>query len=88
MVQTAFLLEKIVLELGKAAKLAFGREVCRAKLHSSSAAYVGPSGPWTLQRVHTQTPLYKPRSFKTRFFWSFQRVQTVFLLEKMLLELG
>ena len=64
MVQTAFLLEKMRFssrkwfwKLGKAAKLAFGREVCRAKLHSSSAAYVGPSGPWTLQRVHTQTPL-------------------------------
>ena len=26
-------------------------------------AYVGPSGPWTLQGVHTQTPLYKPRCF-------------------------
>ena len=63
MVQTVFLLEKMVLELGKAAQMAFGREVCRAKLHYSSAAYVGPSGPWTLQRVHTQTPLYKPRCF-------------------------
>ena len=60
--QTVFLLEKMLLELGKAAKVAFGREVCRAKLHSKPA-YVGPSGPWTLQRAHTQTPLYKPRCF-------------------------
>ena len=32
-----------------------------AKLNS--AAYVGPCGPWTLQRVHTQAPLCKPRCF-------------------------
>ena len=30
MVQTVFLLEKMRLELGKAAKMAFGREVCQA----------------------------------------------------------
>ena len=34
--QTVFLLEKMLLELSKAAETAFGREVCRAKLHYSS----------------------------------------------------
>ena len=29
----------------------------------NSAAYVGPCGPWTLQRAHTQGPLCKPRCF-------------------------
>ena len=42
MVQTVFLLEKMLLELGKAAKMAFGREVCRAKLHPSSASIRWP----------------------------------------------
>ena len=32
MVQTAFLLEKMILEYSIAAKMAFGREVCQAKL--------------------------------------------------------
>ena len=42
MVQTVFLLEKMLLELSKAAKMAFGREVCQAKLHSSSASIRWP----------------------------------------------
>ena len=33
MVQTAFLLEKMILEFSKATKMAFGRKVCQAKLH-------------------------------------------------------
>ena len=40
--QTVFLLEKMLLELSKAAKMAFGREVCQAKLHSSSASIRWP----------------------------------------------
>ena len=40
--QTAFLLEKMLLELGKAAKMAFGREVCRAKFRSSPASLHWP----------------------------------------------
>ena len=42
MVQTAFLHEKMLLELSKAAKMAFGREVCQAKLHYSSASIRRP----------------------------------------------
>ena len=46
--QTAFLLEKMLSELSKAAKKAFGREVCQAKLHSSSANIRWPV--WALDR--------------------------------------
>ena len=42
MVQTVFLLEKMLLELSQAAKMAFGREVCQAKLHPSSASILWP----------------------------------------------
>ena len=62
MVHTAFLLEKMLLELGKTAKMASGGEVCRGKLHPSPASIpkhrcinpgafmlLGPAGPWVLQ---------------------------------------
>ena len=61
-----------------------------AKLNS--AAYVGPCGPWTLRRVHTQAPLRKPRCFHATWpvwaldpsrvhtqaaSWGFRRLQTI-----------
>ena len=59
--QAVFLLEKLLLELGKAAKLAFGREVCQAKLHPSSASIRWPvwaldpsKGPYPNTVVWTQ----------------------------------
>ena len=61
MVQAVFLLEKMLLELVQAAKMAFGREVCRAKLHSSSASIRWPvwaldpsKGPYPNAVVYTQ----------------------------------
>ena len=42
MVQTVFLLEKMLLELSKAAKMAFGRAVGQAKLHYSPASIRWP----------------------------------------------
>ena len=42
MVQAAFLLEKMLLEYSEAAKMAFGREVCQAKLHYSPASIGWP----------------------------------------------
>ena len=63
MVQTVFLLEKMLLERGKAAKMAFAERFAEQSFTLALQAYVGPSGPWTLQGVHTQTPLYKPRCF-------------------------
>ena len=60
-VQTVFLLEKMLLELSKAAKMAFGREVCQAKLHYSSASIRWPvwaldpsKGPYPSTVVSTQ----------------------------------
>ena len=57
MVQTVFLLEKMLLERGKAAKMAFTERFVEQSFTLALQAYVGPSGPWTLQGVHTQTPL-------------------------------
>ena len=61
--QTVFLLEKMLLELGKAAKMAFAERFAEQRFTLALQAYVGPSGPWTLQGVHTQAPLYKPMCF-------------------------
>ena len=63
MVQTVFLLEKMLLEQGKAAKMAFAERFAEQSFTLALQAYVGPSGPWTLQGVHTQTPLYNPGAF-------------------------
>ena len=63
MVQTVFLLEKMLLELSKAAKMGLVQKFAEQSFTLALQAYVGPSGPWTLQGVHTQTPLYKPRCF-------------------------
>ena len=66
----------------------------KAGIHAklNSAAYVGPCGPWTLQRVHTQAPLCKPRCFHATWpvwaldpsrvhtqaaSWGFRRLQTI-----------
>ena len=61
MVQTVFLLEKMLLELSKAAKMAFGGEVCQAKLHYSPASICWPmwaldpsKGPYPSTIVSTQ----------------------------------
>ena len=50
MVQTVFLLEKMLLGLSKAVKMAFGREVCQAKLHYSSASVRWPVRALDLSR--------------------------------------
>ena len=59
--QTVFLLEKMLLELSAAAKTAFGKEVCQAKLHPSSASIRWPvwaldpsKGPYPNTVVWTQ----------------------------------